>query len=56
MPYSEHKLKASIAINYTFLFVLALLILMVLVGFSIFLGGRAEEMINSLKALIPMPE
>ncbi len=52
----KHNQKGSIPINQTFLLVLAMLILMVLVGLALFMGGRAEEMIDSIKSFIPKPE
>lgn len=52
----EHKIseranneKGSIAINYMFLLVLGILVLLVLVGFTFFLGDKSRDIIGAIK-------
>ena len=45
----KRNVKGSIAINYTFLLVLAIVVLLVLVGFTFFLGDRAKDIIAAIR-------
>lgn len=45
--------KGDIAISQMFFLILAVIVLVILVGFSFFLGGRAEDMLDGIKSLLP---
>lgn len=49
MEQKNVKVKGSIAINYTFLLVLAIIVLLVLVGFTFFLGDKARDIIAAIR-------
>ncbi len=45
---SKRTRHGSLAINQTMLLVLGIVVLVIVAGFYIFLGGKAEEMVTSV--------